>query len=183
MHVYLREEAVRLELRHTDPDGLVPEDSGLVAISFHVTGSDQASFRSMLPAETVSVLEAAMAEPVQLGLLAEEPDSPEDEVQAMVGLALPVDPDGTPGTGQHEPAEPWKASAADSEAWRGATDDEQPGDDAPRTALLTFAPLVRIQRKFPLDFGEELADLLETALSGQTRPVLEARVDRMLGEL
>ena len=53
----------------------------------------------------------------------------------------------------------------------------------PRTALLAFAPLVRLKRKFPHDFGEELADLLETALAGVTRPALEARVDRMLGDL
>ena len=30
---------------------------------------------------------------------------------------------------------------------------------------------------------EELADLLESALSGATKPSLEARVDRMLGGL
>ena len=49
--------------------------------------------------------------------------------------------------------------------------------------MLAFAPLVRLARRYPDDFGEELADLLESALAGATRPSLEARVDRMLGGL
>lgn len=182
MHVYLREEPVHLQVRETDSEGLAPDGAELVAIAFYVHGREQASFRSMLPAETISVLEAAMAEPVRLGLLAEEPEAPDGEIQAMVGLALPVDGSipGAESLGAPQANEPWKSSADNPEAWRG---DGAEGDETPRTALLTFAPLIRIQRKFPQDFGEELADLLESALSGSAKPVLEARVDRMLGEL
>ncbi len=61
----------------------------------------------------------------------------------------------------------------------------RPGREHPAgiagVAPLAFAPLVRLRRKFPDDFGEELADLLESALAGETRPSLEARVDEMLG--
>ncbi len=182
MHVYLREEPVHLTVRETDSEGLAPDGAELLAIAFYVHGREQASFRSLLPAETISVLKAAMAEPVRLGLLAEEPEAADGEIQAMVGLALPVD-GSIPGVGPlggQQADEPWKASAGNPEAWRG---DRAGDEEMPRTALLTFAPLIRIQRKFPQDFGEELADLLESALSGSTKSVLEARVDRMLGEL
>lgn len=183
MHVYLRDEAVDLEMRLVDAEGLVPEGSDLVPVAFHVRGRAQPSFRALLPPDTVAVLQDALTEPVSLGVLAEEPEDPEAEIQAMVGLALPINPGelGELAGEEEEASEPWKASAPDPDAWRG--EDAMEPEAAPRTALLAFAPLVRLTRKFPHDFGEELADLLEAALSGATRPVLEARVDRMLGDL
>jgi hypothetical protein len=78
---------------------------------------------------------------------------------------------------EHE-EEPWKTGAG-GESWRG--DDSDDDDERPRTVMLAFAPLVRIKRRHPADFAEELADLLESALSGATKPSLEARVERMLG--
>ena len=189
MHVYLRDEPVDLLMEEVEADGLVPEGSDLVAVSFHVRGNESPSFRSLLPPETVGVLREALQEPVTLGVLAEEPEDPEAEIRAMVGLAVPVG-DGEAAEGQEdEPEEPWRASAGDPEAWRGGDEwsaeesEAEVEGEMPRTALLAFAPLVRLQRKFPLDFGEELADLLEAALAGITRPALEARVDRMLGDL
>jgi hypothetical protein len=184
MHVYLRDEAVDLEMRMVDAEGLVPEGSDLVPVAFHVRGKEQPSFRALLPPDTIAVLQDALTGPVSLGVLAEEPDEADAEIQAMVGLALPIN-EGELGEGADEeegPQEPWKATAPDPDAWRG---DDAAGDEteAPRTALLAFAPLVRLRRKFPEDFGEELADLLEAALAGATRPALEARVDRMLGDL
>lgn len=180
MHVYLREEAVDLEMRMVDAEGLAPEGSDLLPVAFHVRGKEQPSFRALLPPDTVEVLRDALTEPVSLGVLAEEPEDEGAEIQAMVGLAMPIDP-GEMGE-QEGQTEAWKSSAPDPEAWRGeegGTGEAEP----PRTALLAFAPLVRLNRRFPDDFGEELADLLEAALAGATRPALEARVDRMLGDL
>lgn len=182
MHVYLRDEPVDLEMRMVDSEGLVPDGSDLIPVAFHVRGKDQPSFRALLPPDTVAVLEDALHEPVSLGVLAEEPEDPAAEIQAMVGLALPINPADLGEGDDESEAEPWKAAAPNPDAWRGEEAAEE-DSEAPRTALLAFAPLVRLRRKFPEDFGEELADLLEAALSGATRPALEARVDRMLGDL
>lgn len=182
MHVYLREEAVDLEMRMVDAGGLAPEGSDLMPVAFHVRGKEQPSFRALLPPETVEVLRDALAEPVSLGVIAEEPEDQGAEIQAMVGLAMPVDPGELGEAGDQDgPGEAWKSSAPHAEAWRG--EGETGEGEPPRTALLAFAPLVRLNRRFPDDFGEELADLLEAALAGATRPALEARVDRMLGDL
>lgn len=179
MHVYLRDEPVRLQMREIDAEGLAPEGGELVPIAFWVVGNERPSFRALLPPETVAVLASATEEPVQLGVLAEEPEAADAELHAMVGLALPADaaprseePEGREGAGD----EPWRTAPPD--AWKG---DDADGED--RTVLLAFAPLVRLERRFPKDFGEELADLLESALSGETSPALQARVDRMLGDL
>ena len=182
MHVYLREESVDLEMRMVDAEGLAPDGSDLLPVAFHVRGKEQPSFRALLPPETVEVLRDALTEPVSLGVLAEEPEDAGAEIQAMVGLAMPIDPGELSETGEQEgPSEAWKSSAPDPDGWRG---EELAGEaEPPRTALLAFAPLVRLHRRFPDDFGEELADLLEAALAGATRPALEARVDRMLGDL
>jgi len=40
---------------------------------------------------------------------------------------------------------------------------------------------VRVTRRKPDDFAEELVDLLESAITGATLPSLEARVNKMLG--
>jgi hypothetical protein len=181
MHVYLREEPVELEMREVDAEGLLPEEAELVAVAFFADGNERPSFRALLPPETLAVLAEATLLPVQLGLLAEEPEDPGAEIHAMVGLSVPIS---GPMAEESEPAaeEPWKAGDADAwkaDAWKG---DEDEGE-MPRTALLAFAPLVRLKRRFPDNFGEELADLLESALSGATRPHLEARVDRMLEDL
>ncbi|CAN5753621.1 hypothetical protein BH23GEM3_BH23GEM3_03020 [soil metagenome] len=182
MHVYLRDEPVTLEMRAIDPEGMIPEESDLVAIAFYVDDNESPSFRALLPPETVAVLEKAIHVPVQLGLLAEEPESEEIEIHAMVGLSVPVSgamPEEMGMEMKDAPeGEPWKTGNPD--AWKGEDDAEE---EIPRTALLTFAPLMRLRRKFPDDFGEELADLLESALVGATRPNLEARVDRMLDDL
>lgn len=181
MHVYLRDEPVALEMRQIDAEGMVPDGSELIAVAFYADGNEQPSFRSLLPPETVAVLEEATHAPVQLGLLAEEPESEEVEIHAMVGLSVPVS-GAIPEEMEMEDApegEPWKTGNPD--AWKG--EDAADEDEVPRTALLTFAPLMRLRRKFPDDFGEELADLLESALVGATRPNLEARVDRMLDDL
>lgn len=184
MHVYLRDEPVRLAMQLVDAEGLVPEDSDLIPVAFYVVGNEQPSFRALLPPETVEVLQDALVEPVTLGVLAEEPENAGTEVQAMVGLAIPVSAEeAEEEAGLEEPgAEPWQASAGSSEAWRGEEEPEET-PEVPRTALLAFAPLIRLERRYPSDFGEELADLLEAALSGATRPALQARVDRMLGDL
>jgi hypothetical protein len=183
MHVYLREEPVEMEMREIDPEGMVPEGADLVAVAFFVNGNEQPSFRALLPAETIEVLSEATQTPVQLGLLAEEPAETGAEVHAMVGISvavrgpLPEELEAEPGSD-----EPWKSASAD--AWKGEAWKERDDiDDAPRAALLAFAPLVRLKRKFPDSFGDELADLLEAALAGATKPNLEARVDRMLEDL
>jgi len=178
MHVYLREEPVNLRMRVVDAHGMVPEGSELVAVAFFVDDNLAPSFRSLLPPDTLTVLNDAIAEPVRLGLLAEEPDDPRTEIKAMVGVTVPIrGPLAGQEEGAGETAEPW---AADPDAWKAGLDDEEENE---RTALLAFAPLHRIQRRFPDSFGEELADLLESALSGATQSALEARVDRFLDEL
>lgn len=195
MHVYLREEPVQLDMRQVDAEGMVPEGSELIPVAFFVHGNEHPSFRALLPPDTLEVLEEALGDPVILGVLAEEPTDAEGEVHAMVGLAIPVDPEdleqeqGEAVGSAEASAEPWRASAGDPEAWRGSADDDEDGEvgedggvPSP-TALLAFAPLIRLQRRFPSDFVEELADLLESALSGATRSAIEARVDRMLGDL
>lgn len=181
MHVYLREEPVELEMREVDAEGLVKEGDELVPVAFFVAGNETPSFRALLPPDTLALLSEATQQPVQVGLLAEEPEQGA-EIQAMVGLSIPVErlpeaedddeDDDVPGR------EPW---ASNTEAWRGQDGGDDP--DAPRTVLLAFAPLVRLARRRPDDFGEELADLLESALAGQTRPSLQARVDQMLGDI
>jgi hypothetical protein len=179
MHAYIRDEPIRLSMRPTDTEGLAPEGSGLTAVAFYAADNPQPSFRALLPPETLATLERAFSEPVRLGVLAEEPETAGEEIHAMVGLELPADslPDAAQAQ-EEEPAEPWSMS---SDAWRG---DVHGSDDAtPRTVLLAFAPLIRLRRKHPEDFGEELADLLESALAGDTRPVLQARVDRLLEDL
>jgi hypothetical protein len=184
MHVYLRDEPVALHMREVEADGLVPGGSDLIPVAFFVDANETASFRALLPPETVGVLTEALQLPVQLGVLAEEPEDPRKEIHAMVGLAVPVgDLEGEAEGEEAGEGEPWRASMGDPEAWRGE-DDDAPGEtEMPRTALLAFAPLVRLHRKFPDDFAEELADLLEVALSGATRPAIEARIDRMLEDL
>lgn len=185
MHVYLRDEQVRLRMEEVDGAGLVPDGSDLVPMAFYADENAQPSFRALLPPDTVDVLRDALGEPVTLGVLAEEPEDASEEIRAMVGLAVPISKEDAPEPeAEEDDAEPWRASVGDSEAWRGEDADEaEDPASAPRTALLAFAPLVRIKRRFPLDFAEELADLLETALSGVTKPVLEARVDKMLEDL
>jgi hypothetical protein len=189
MHVYLRDEPVRLDMREVDAEGMAPEGSELVPVAFFVRGNEHPSFRALLPPDTLEVLEEALVEPVTLGVLAEEPEDPSGEVHAMVGLAIPVDAQELEGgelegAGSAEPpAEPWRESVGDPDAWRGSDDFEEESAAPTPTALLAFAPLIRLQRKFPADFADELADLLESALSGATRSAIQARVDRMLGDL
>jgi hypothetical protein len=179
MHVYLREEAVEMEMRQVDAEGMVPEEADLVAVAFYVNGNERPSFRALLPPETIAVLEEAVQEPVHLGLLAEEPEDADAEVHAMVGISVTVSGPFAEEMEQEQPDEPWKAGGSGTERWKG----EEPDDQAPRTALLAFAPLVRLKRRHPDSFGDELADLLESALSGATKPNLQARVDRMLEDL
>ena len=184
MHVYIREEPVELEMRQVDAEGLVSDGSGLVPIAFYADGNDRPSFRALLPPETLKILRQAIHGPVQLGLLAEEPEDPEGEIQAMVGISIPANnlPEGVVLSEEDEEeeedgdGEPWRSSA-NYDGWRG---DQWEAEDTDRTVLLAFAPLVRVTRRCT-DFGEELVDLLETALSGATKPSLEARVDKMLG--
>lgn len=188
MHVYLRDEQVSLRMERVDAEGLVPEDSDLVPMAFFVDSNENPSFRALLPPDTLETLQEMLNVPVILGVLAEEPTDEGEEIRAMVGLAVPIDhqnlldrPFGEDG--EEEADEPWRASAGSSEAWRG---DEGPDLDDPAnpaTAILAFAPLIRLKRQFPDDFGEELADLLESALAGSTRPASEARVDRLLEDL
>jgi len=182
MHVYIREEPVELEMREVDAEGLVPSDGELVPMAFFVDGNQRPSFRAMLPADTLNLLRQTLREPVHLGLLAEEPDEPAAEVKAMVGISIPVHslPDGMVPEEieeEEEDHEPWKSSA-NYDSWRG---DDTPGDGEERTVLLAFAPLVRVTRRKPDDFAEELVDLLESAITGATLPSLEARVNKMLG--
>ena len=186
MHVYLREEPVDLEMREVEPEGLLTDDSQLIPVAFFADGNEAPSFRAFLPPETIVILHQVIRGPVRLGLMAEEPEDPAQEIQAMVGLTVPIEhlPPGMAAEVEEEDdeeggSEPWKAGGAPSfEAWRG---DDEPDDERPRTIMLAFAPLVRIKRRHPADFAEELADLLESALAGATKPSLEARVERMLG--
>ena len=181
MHVYIREEPVELRMREVDAEGLVPT-SDLVPMAFFVGGNQRPSFRALLPADTLNLLRQTLAEPVHLGLLAEEPDGPQAEVKAMVGISIPVHslPDGMVPEEMEEEEddhEPWRASA-NYDTWRG---DSGPELESERTVLLAFAPLVRVTRRKPDDFAEELVDLLESAITGATLPSLEARVNKMLG--
>jgi len=172
-------------MTEVDAEGLVSGDAGLIPMAFFAETNETPSFRALLPPQTVAVLRNALQHPVQLGLLADEPEEEGLEVHAMVGISLSVDELPEEMRAEHEDddedddLEPWQSSI-DTEAWRGedADDDE---DDEPHTVMLAFAPLIRLARRHPGDFGEELADLLESALAGATRPSLEARVDRMLG--
>jgi hypothetical protein len=185
MHVYLRDEPIRLWMREVDAEGLGPGDAGLIPMAFFAEANETPSFRAMLPPQTVEVLRNALQQPVMLGLLADEPEEQGAEVHAMVGISLDVDelpPEmraESEDDEDDEDLEPWQQSGVSSEAWRG--DDVEEEDEEPHTVMLAFAPLVRLARRHPEDFGEELADLLETALAGVTKPALEARVDRMLG--
>lgn len=183
MHVYIREEPVELRMHEVDAEGLVPTGEALVPMAFFVDGNQRPSFRAMLPTDTLNLLRQTLREPVHLGLLAEEPDQPGAEVKAMVGISIPVHslPDGMVPEEMEEEEddhEPWKASA-DYESWRG--DSAGADADGERTVLLAFAPLVRVTRRKPNDFAEELVDLLESAITGATLPSLEARVNKMLG--
>jgi hypothetical protein len=179
MHVYLREEPIDLEMREVEPEGLIPDESELIPVAFFAGGNEAPSFRAFLPPETIAILHQVIRGPVRLGLMAEEPEG-DQEIQAMVGLAIPLDhlpPEmAAEAEGEEEGLEPWQSGRSEG-SWRGEEDDA----DTPRTVMLAFAPLVRIARRRPDDFGEELSDLLESALSGATRPSLEARVERMLG--
>lgn len=180
MHVFLRDEPVRLEMRRVEAQGLVESGSGLVAMAFYADGNDRPSFRAVLPDETVEVLAKAIERPVHLGLLAEEPEG-DGEIRAMVGISVVVEGEVEFEEEEEVLDEPWRESVGDPDAWKGEelSMEEDPG----RTALLAFAPLVRLERRHPGDFGEELADLLESALAGSTRPSLEARVEQLLEEL
>ena len=185
MHVYIRPEPVELEMREVDAEGLVPVDAELVPMAFYVDGNQRPSFRAMLPADTLNLLRQTLREPVHLGLLAEEPDEPAAEVKAMVGISIPVHslPDGmVPEEMEEEEddSEPWKSSA-NYDSWRSDSDFGDADGDSERTVLLAFAPLVRVTRRKPDDFAEELVDLLESAITGATLPSLEARVNKMLG--
>jgi hypothetical protein len=184
MHVYLRDEPVRLSMREVDAEGLVGDDAELVAMAFFAEANEAPSFRALLPPQTVSVLRSALQHPVMLGLLADEPEEEGAEIHAMVGVSLLVDElpeemrSERDDDDDDEELEPWQTGSSSAEAWRG---EDAEDDDEPHTVMLAFAPLVRLARRHPDDFGEELADLLESALSGATKPSLEARVDHMLG--
>jgi hypothetical protein len=188
MHVYLRDEPVDLEMKEVEPEGLLTDDSQLIPVAFFADGNENASFRAFLPPETIVILHQVIRGPVRLGLMAEEPEDPAQEIQAMVGLTVPIEhlPPGMAAEVEEEDdeegggAEPWQTGAV-AEPWRGGDEDADGDDDRPRTIMLAFAPLVRIARRHPGDFAEELADLLESALAGATKPSLEARVERMLG--
>lgn len=188
MHVYLRDEPVDLEMKEVEPEGLLTDDSQLIPVAFYADGNENASFRAFLPPETIVILHQVIRGPVRLGLMAEEPEDPAQEIQAMVGLTVPIEhlPPGMAAEVEEEDdedgpgAEPWQTGGSSPEAWRGG-DDGDADDERPRTIMLAFAPLVRIARRHPGDFAEELADLLESALAGATKPSLEARVERMLG--
>ena len=181
MHVFIRAEPVALRMEEVDPEGLVPEGSDLVPMAFYTDANDTPSFRALLPPDTLDVLRDALDGPVTLGVLADEPEAGV-EIRAMVGLAVPITGEMMEEeTADGEADEPWKESAGDPDAWRG--EDAAADAEPPQTALLAFAPLVRLERRHPEDFGEELADLLESALAGSTRPALQARVDQMLKEL
>lgn len=177
MHLYLRDDTIRLQMRRVDPEGLGDQVESLTPIGFWVSGNERPSFRAMVPADTLAVLTTAFAEPVRLGLLAEEPEDDGEEVSGMVGVTLPADTVMSEGTVAEGSAEPW---SGDADAWMENDDAENPSQ---RTVLLAFAPLVRLRRRFPADFAAEIADLLERALKGDTRPALEARVERQLGDL
>lgn len=184
MHVYLRDEPVDLEMREVEPEGLLSDDSALIPVAFYADGNENPSFRAFLPPETIVILHQVIRGPVRLGLMAEEPEEPDKEIQAMVGLTIPVEalPPGMVAEAdeaehEHE-LEPWQTGGG-AEPWKDG--DAEDDDERPRTVMLAFAPLVRIKRRHPADFSEELADLLESALSGATKPSLEARVERMLG--
>ncbi|MDR0787084.1 MAG: hypothetical protein LBG44_04365 [Gemmatimonadota bacterium] len=183
MHVYLKEDEVRLRMEQVDGEGLVPDDSDLLPMAFFAEENLRPSFRAFLSRETVNALQEMLNIPVLLGVLAEEPEQESDEVHAMVGLAVPVDRQQLAeqlNGEEEEDTEPWRDGSGSDDAWRG---DDEPGDpesDPPATALFTFAPLVRLKRVHPENFAEELADLLESALAGSTRPANEARVDRFL---
>jgi len=185
MHVYLRDEPIDLEMREVEPEGLLADDSPLIPVAFFADGNESPSFRAFLPPETIVILHQVIRGPVRLGLMAEEPEEPGQEIQAMVGLTVPIEhlPPGMAAEVEEddeaEDTEPWKSSGPAADAWRG--EDAEGGDDRPRTIMLAFAPLVRVKRRHPQDFAEELADLLESALAGATKPSLEARVERMLG--
>lgn len=192
MHVYMRDQFVDLAMKEVEAEGLIATDSGLIPMAFYADGNERPSFRAFLPADTVTMLQQVLNGPVQLGLMADEPEDPAAEIQAMVGLMIPVDrlPEGmspgeaesTGGGGDEPDLEPWQQSGAwQADAWKEGDADEDDDEEGGRTILLAFAPLVRIARKHPGDFAEELADLLESALAGATKPSLEARVDRMLG--
>ena len=188
MHVYLRDEAVDLEMREVEPEGLLSDDSSLIPVAFYADGNENPSFRAFLPPETIVILHQVIRGPVRLGLMAEEPDDPDKEISAMVGVTIPVEalPPGMVAEAEEaeqEPPEPWQTGAG-AESWKGESwkaDDAEDDDERPRTVMLAFAPLVRIKRRHPGDFAEELADLLESAIAGATKPSLEARVERMLG--
>lgn len=187
MHVYLRDEQVRLRMERVDAEGLMPEDSELIPTAFFVDENQSPSFRAFLPPETLTALSEMLSEPVTLGVLAEEPGDETEEIRAMVGLAAPIDRQrlaeqlAAEDDPDEEGLEPWRESAGSGEDWRGEDASDDP--EQPATAFLAFAPLVRLRRNFPHDFGEELADLLEMALAGSTRPANEARVDRLLEDL
>ena len=56
MHVYLRDEPVRLRMQEVDAEGLVPGDAGLVPMAFFAEDNENPSFRALLPPHTVAVL-------------------------------------------------------------------------------------------------------------------------------
>ena len=182
MHVYLRDEPVDLEMREVEPEGLLTDDSALIPVAFYADGNENPSFRAFLPPETIVILHQVIRGPVRLGLMAEEPDEPDKEIQAMVGVTIPVEalPPGMVAEAEEpeQELEPWQTGGT-PESWKG--DDSEEDDDSPRTVMLALAQLVRIKRRHPDDFAEELSDMLESAIAGATKPSLEARVERMLG--
>ena len=91
MHVYLREEPVDLEMREVEAEGLLADDTTLIPVAFYADGNATPSFRAFLPPETIVILHQVIRGPVRLGLMAEEPEDPSQEIQAMVGLTIPVE--------------------------------------------------------------------------------------------
>src|SRR5688500_7068613 len=151
MHVYLREDPVDLEMREVEPEGLAAPESGLIPIAFYADGNPNPSFRAFLPPETLGILQQVIRGPVRLGLVAEAQEKEGEEIQAMVGLTIPVDrlPKGMISQEElDEDKEAWQGEG-NSDAWRGEDWTPDDDDDQPRTILLAFAPLVRLQRRHP----------------------------------
>jgi len=158
---------IPLTVRVIDDDRVPPGETGFGAYL-----ADRLVARNALPSELIDrlPLAALFADPVplvfQVGL----------GIPGIRGTLFALVPFG-PMQAAVEPEEPWAASVPKFEAEAAAE------TGAAEPVLFPLGILVRTarDRKFPGDLPREAADLLRTALSGETHEVVDRVLDDLLG--
>jgi hypothetical protein len=176
-------EPLRIEVRPIEHTGA---PAGSVAVGYFHAGRVVA--RGVVAEEAVDAIEGLLRNPVSLALAATEDE--QGNIEARVCLVLPVDPDELDRAEDQEEGsdEPWRASLPAApelgESWSEAADEEEPGDEQPRLALLPIGNAVRGARdRHHEDVVGDAREMLENLLAGRGRDAVHKAIDDLLDSL